>query len=303
MSSGNISEFKNSKQIKSKNDLENLKSDYFMANIFGIMKQKKSLEIVRYNKKLQKRLKISINDYKEYSLLTPIVIELRVSYNKLYNKFINISDEDRKYYHIYIGNSNKEIKRNYINQNESNKKITIKVDYQVKSFKNLFFNHKMIKSINFKKFNRNNITDMSGMFFGCEFLKELNLSNFNTNNVTDMSNMFAYCYSLNGINLSKFITNNVTNMSYMFFNCSSLKELNLSNFNTNKVKNMSYMFSGCSSLKELNIYNFNIDNANTWCWIDGIPNEVKKKINNRNPKLFDDTHSLEKLLKKKYKII
>ena len=300
MSSGNISEFKNLKQIKSKIDHENLKSDYFMANIFGIMKQNKSLEIVRYNKKLQKRLKISINDYKEYSLLTPIVIELRVSYNKLYNKFINISDEDRKYYHIYIGNSKEEIKRNYINQNESNKKITIKVDYQVKSFKNLFFNHKMIKSINFKKFNRNNITDMSGMFFGCSFLKELNLSNFNTNNVTNMSHMFNSCYSLNQINLSKFITNNVTNMENMFFDCSSLKELNLSNFNTNKVKNMSYMFSGCSSLKELNIYNFNIDNATTWCWIDGIPNGVKKKIQSRNPKLFNDIHSLEKLLKKKY---
>ena len=44
-----------------------------------------------------------------------------------------------------------------------------------------------IESINFKKFYRNNITDMSCMFRGCSSLKDLNLKNFNTNNVTNMS--------------------------------------------------------------------------------------------------------------------
>ena len=72
-------------------------------------------------------------------------------------------------------------------------KIKIIIDYQVKSFKGLFFNSKCIESITFKKFYRNNITDMSEMFCGCSSLKELNLTNFNTNNVTDMSFMFSRC--------------------------------------------------------------------------------------------------------------
>jgi len=50
-----------------------------------------------------------------------------------------------------------------------------------------------IESIKFKKFSRNNITNMSYMFFGCSSLKELNLNNFNTNNITYMSCMFEGC--------------------------------------------------------------------------------------------------------------
>ena len=69
-------------------------------------------------------------------------------------------------------------------------KIKIIIDYQVKSFKELFSGCYYIESINFKKFYRNNITDMSYMFAGCSSLKELNLNNFNTNNVTNMSDMF-----------------------------------------------------------------------------------------------------------------
>ena len=56
-------------------NLGNLKSDYFMQKIYNFMNKKKSLEIVKYNKKIQNRLNLSINDYKEYSeIYTPIVI-------------------------------------------------------------------------------------------------------------------------------------------------------------------------------------------------------------------------------------
>ena len=48
---------------------ENLKSDYFIIKLFNIIKEKKTLKIVKYNKKLQKRLNTSINNYKEYSHL------------------------------------------------------------------------------------------------------------------------------------------------------------------------------------------------------------------------------------------
>ena len=79
---------------------------------------------------------------------------------------------------------------------EEIKIIRIKIDYQVKSFKGLFFDCKCIEYICFKKFYRNNINNMGCMFFGCSSLKELNLSNFNTNNVTDMEGMFDRCSSL-----------------------------------------------------------------------------------------------------------
>ena len=92
-------------------------------------------------------------------------------------------------------NDNKEeIKNSYkIEEEDKVTKIKIIIDYQVKSFLILFSWCKCIESINFKKFYRNNITDMSYMFYGCSSLKELNLNNFNTNNVTNMSYMFYGC--------------------------------------------------------------------------------------------------------------
>ena len=216
---------------------------------------------MKYNKKLQKKLNININNYKEYpQLYSSIEIELKLVDNK-YDKFINISDKEKEYYHIYFDNSNEEIKRNYLENNEKVKMIKIIIDYQVKSFKELFKNCKCIESINFKKFYRNNITDMSCMFYGYSPLKELNLSNFNTNNVKDMSGMFSGCKLLKELNLSNFNTKNVTDMNYMFDECSSLKELNLSNFNTKNVTNMSGMFDRCSSLTSLDLSSFNTENV------------------------------------------
>ena len=88
---------------------------------------------MKYNKKLQKRLNISINEYKEYS---EIEIELKLADGK-YGEYINIPDEEKEYYHIYFDNSNKEVIRNYLEKNEKVKKIKIIIDYQVKSFKEL----------------------------------------------------------------------------------------------------------------------------------------------------------------------
>ena len=56
------------------------------------------------------------------------------------------------------------------------------------------------------------------MFYDCKLLASINLSNYNTNNVTNMDSMFNCCFSLTSINLSNFNTNNVTNMGFMFNN-------------------------------------------------------------------------------------
>ena len=230
--------------IESKDIFKNLKNDYFLQKLFNNLMEKKSLDIIKYNKYIKKRLNISIKDYKEYSeIYSSIEIEIK-PVNKKYGKFINMN-ENETYYHIYFNDNKEEIKRNYINKNDNVYKLKIIIDYQVKSFEELFNNCECIEYINYKKFYRNNINNMRCMFSYCSSLKELNLSNFNTNNVIDMGCMFYKCLSLKELNLSNFNTNKVINMEYMFYKCSSLKELNLSNFKT-KYVNMRCMFDGCS---------------------------------------------------------
>ena len=251
----------NEEEIKYKVDLNNLKNNYFLMNLFDILQKQKSLKIIKYNKKIQKRLNLSINNYKEYSeQFTTIEIEIMPVKDE-YGKFINRLDV-KDYYHIYFNNRKEEINRNYITKDDNVSTIKIIIDHPVKSFKNLFYYCLCIESINFKKFYRNNIIEVNSMFLECQLLKELIIPNFNTNNVTDMSYMFSGCLSLKEMNLSNFNTNNVTNMSGMFFRCSSLEKLNLSNFNTNNVTDMNYMFRDCSSLIELNLSNFKTNRVN-----------------------------------------
>ena len=107
-----------------------------------------------------------------------------------------------------------------LHRDDNVSKISIIIDYQIKSFSELFYYCECIRSIKFKKFYRNNITDMSGLFSRCSSLKELNLNNFNTNNVTNMSGMFCECSSLKELILTNFNTNNITFMFGMFSGCS-----------------------------------------------------------------------------------
>ena len=76
-----------------------------------------SLEIVKYNKYLQQRLKLNINNYEEfcqkYSSIELEIIPNNYKDNKdKYNKFINITDkENEPYIHIFF-NDNKEETKN-----------------------------------------------------------------------------------------------------------------------------------------------------------------------------------------------
>ena len=69
------------------------------------------MEIIKFNKRLQKRLHLDMKNYKEYSqLFSSIEIKLILDDGK-FGKFINISEKEKEYYHIYFDGSNKEIKR------------------------------------------------------------------------------------------------------------------------------------------------------------------------------------------------
>ena len=124
------------KQNLSKTNFDNLRSDYFLMKIFDYTTKMKSLEILKYSKKLQKRLNLNINDYKKYSQYYSS-IELTLTLDNYKNDiFINIPDSKREYYHIYFDDSIEEIKRNYLNEKENIKMIKITINHQVKSFKN-----------------------------------------------------------------------------------------------------------------------------------------------------------------------
>ena len=270
-------------RIKSIDKFENIKSKCILKNVFNYLEKKKYLNVVKYNKNIMKRINININDYKEYSeKYTSIEIEIKPCSNKL-GKFINIKGEDEIYYHIYFNNNEEEIKRNYIKGIDKGidaiKIINIKIDYQVKTFEDLFSHCYCIESISFKKFYRNNINNMGYMFYECSSLKEINFYNFNTDNVTNMRSMFHGCSSLKELNLNNFNTNNVIDMYCMFYECSSLKEINLNNFNTSNVTDMGFMFYKCLSLKELNLNNFNTQNVTYMSGMfSGCSNELIMKI-------------------------
>ena len=84
-----------SKLIASNNQLKNVKSDYFIQKFFGYMSKRKSLETIRYNKSIQKRINININHYKayseEYSSIELDIIPMKGEYGK----FITINEEDK----------------------------------------------------------------------------------------------------------------------------------------------------------------------------------------------------------------
>ena len=90
------------------------------------MPERKSLELIRYNKSIQKRIDININHYKVYSE-TKTSIELDIIPMKgEYGKFININKEDKKYFHIYFNdNKIKEIENTSLNIDDNVSKISI----------------------------------------------------------------------------------------------------------------------------------------------------------------------------------
>ena len=230
-----------------------------MKKIIGNLKVNKNLQLMKYNKTIQNKLNISILDYKKYN---EIEIELKLENKKdSLCKVINTDENDKSYIHIYIDNNKSEVNDNYIENKDNITKIKIKIDFEKKSLKGLFKNCDRIQEINFIKFNRKDIIDISEMFYECKSLIKLNLLNLKTNNVTNMAYLFYGCSSLEDINLSNFNTSNVKGMQYMFEKCSKLKSLDLNTFNTEKTVNMNDMFNRCKSLKNINISNFNTTNV------------------------------------------
>ena len=146
--------------MKSKSNLKKIKCDFFLSSIFNNFQKIKTLEIIKYNKRIQKILGVNINDYKEYYEKVEIIIKPKQKLKNKYNKFINFEKkEEIIYFHIYFNDSNKEKRRNFFIRRERISKIKIIIDKEVESFSSLFQYCDCIESIYFKKFYRNNIQD------------------------------------------------------------------------------------------------------------------------------------------------
>ena len=128
----------------SKNIFDSIKSKYILKQIFDNLDTKKFLKLIKYNKNIQNRLEINIDNYKN---TTQIRIDI-IPAKDLFGDFCNyLREEDSKYYHIYFNKSKTESKRNYLIEGEKVKKIKIKIDSNIKSFEKLFKDCKLIESI------------------------------------------------------------------------------------------------------------------------------------------------------------
>ena len=123
----------------------NIKSKFILKKIFNILSQKRMLQIINYNKKLQKILYKDIKDFKEYK---NIILEIE-PYSS--GKFINIqNNNESSYIHIFLDDDKNEIKNKYlVNNEDKDKKIKIIFDFEIKSLRQIFEECDGIKQINF----------------------------------------------------------------------------------------------------------------------------------------------------------
>ena len=90
--------------------LDNIKSIYILKKLLDNIQKFKSLSIFKYNKKIQKRLNLTFDDFEEICKIEIELKPLKFRDNEK-NIFINIAKEDESYYHIYFNNNEEEIER------------------------------------------------------------------------------------------------------------------------------------------------------------------------------------------------
>ena len=149
-----------------------IRSKIILKSILQNTQQKKYMQLLKYNKILQKKLNISIIDYKEYN---QIEVELRVNKMWTFRRFINLIEKDKPHIHIFISNNKKkEYNRFFLKPGEKIVKLRILIDLEIKSFKGLFQYCDCIKEIKFIKFNRKDIIYF--FYFILYFLKIIKLA-------------------------------------------------------------------------------------------------------------------------------
>ena len=119
-----------------------------------------------YNKSLQNKLEINTDNYQEYAeKYTKIEIEI-VPYQSVYDSdVIYYSNPQYKpFFHTYYNDKENEKGLFFKNRDNEIKKIKVVIHFQVKAIDNLFNSCSGVRIVNFKKFNRKDITSMGKIF-------------------------------------------------------------------------------------------------------------------------------------------
>ena len=88
---------------ESKHDYKNIKSVYILKHILKNLQMNKLLEIIKFNKYMQKELQVSIKDYEDYSkIYSPIKIEIILEKINMVNLLILIKKTKNMFIYILI---------------------------------------------------------------------------------------------------------------------------------------------------------------------------------------------------------
>ena len=117
--------------------LKKVRSVYITKKILDNLNQIKLMNIIHYNKKYQKLMKISLKDFKnEFS---KIEIEI-IPEENTFGKFVNITNKicEENNVRIYFNDKKEEINRNYIAKDDNVKIIKIILNHKIKSLYRFF---------------------------------------------------------------------------------------------------------------------------------------------------------------------
>ena len=111
-----------------------IKSSFVLKIIFGFLNEFKKLNIIKYNKKLQKRLNVNKNDYS--TIITIKLFENRK--NEFCFEFFDKSDFCDEEIYLYNKNNDKEVKNRSIKPNDNIKYFEIIFRLRLNSLAKLF---------------------------------------------------------------------------------------------------------------------------------------------------------------------
>ena len=113
--------------------LENINSKFILKKIFNNLSEKQFLKIINYNKNIQNKLGLSINNYIDFTKIIIEIIPVK-NYSDNQIKLINTPNEkDKSFFHLYLNENENELNKNILTKNEINKidKIKIIIDNKI----------------------------------------------------------------------------------------------------------------------------------------------------------------------------
>jgi Leucine-rich repeat (LRR) protein len=175
--------------------LDNVKSKYILEAIFECMRNKKKLNILRFNKRIKKRLNITKEDYdkfilEEFNFMYNLNIDINIKEYEVKDKYI--TNKGLRYLNaVKFNNLNKlNLYWNYISDISILDKENYKELKELNLGKNEISDISILEKVNFNELNKldlsqNRISDINVLEkSNLKKLKELNLKSNNISNIS-----------------------------------------------------------------------------------------------------------------------